>query len=88
MRAEVVMIFVCAFFAIMLVTFLFPVLPPGEKVVGFLRISFADSTDTGIPTTILLVGFFSGLIYGAATLLIYSLARWMPLALSQNKNHQ
>ncbi len=87
MRAEVVMIFVCAFFVVMLATFLLPSLPPGEKVIEFLGISFTDSTGTGIPTAILLVGFFNGLIYGAAALLIYSLARWMPVALSQNRSH-
>lgn len=86
MRAEVVMVFVVVFFVVMLATFVLPGLPPGGMIVRFLGISLQDSTGSGIPTTILVVGFLNGLIYGTAALLIYSLARWLPVALYRDKN--
>ena len=86
MKAIGVVIFFVAFFVIMLVTFALPTLPPGREVAGFLGISLADIPSSGIPTVMLLVGFFNGMVYGAMALFGFGLATWMPALLNRNKD--
>jgi hypothetical protein len=87
MRAETVVIFMGVFWVVMLATFPFPGLPPGEEIVKFLNISLADISGTGISTTVLLAAVFNGLIYGAVASLIYALARSLPEMVNRDIEH-
>jgi len=86
MKGEGAMIFFVAFFVVMLVTFVLPSLPPGRELMGFLGISVAASASAGVPIATLLVGFFNGVAYGVLALFAFLLARWVPVALSRNKD--
>ncbi len=85
MKAIGVMIFLVAFFLVMLVTSALPTLPPGRELAGLLGISLADIPSSGIPIVTLLTGFFNGIVYGATAMLGFALATWMPALLNRNK---
>ncbi|HEX9260954.1 MAG TPA: hypothetical protein VF893_00325 [Candidatus Bathyarchaeia archaeon] len=86
MRAGGVIIFMVVFFLVVLVTYFMFDLPPGREVAGFLGIRVGDSTETGIRTSALLVGFFNGVVYGATALLVYTLGISLPAMLSRDKD--
>lgn len=85
MKAIGAMIFLVAFFIIMLVTYALPTLPPGREIAGFLGINLANIPPSGIPTEILLVGFLNGIVYATTAMLGFALATWMPAVLNRNR---
>jgi hypothetical protein len=86
MKAAGGMIFLVAFFITMLLTFASPNLPPGREVAEFLGIDLSNIPSSGIPTDMLLVGFFNGIIYSTTALFGFELATWMPTMLNRNKD--
>jgi hypothetical protein len=86
MKAAGGMIFFAAFFITILLTFALPNLPPGREVVEFLGVDLAGIPSSGIPSAMLLVGFFNGIIYSVTALFGFALATWMPAMLSRNKD--
>ncbi len=86
MRAAGVLIFAVVFFAAVLVTYFMFDLPPGRELVGLLGVSVGDSADTGIRTSVLLVGFFNGAVYGGTALLVYTLGISLPAMLGGDED--
>ena len=61
------------FFIISLIlTFIFPIFPPGQIVIEVLRSSETDYHIIGIPGELLVSGIINGLIWGIFTVIIYS----------------
>lgn len=63
----------CIFFIISLIlTFIFPVFPPGKIVIDFLRNSETDYYIMGISGELFVSGIINGLVWGIITVIIYS----------------
>jgi len=68
------LVFTVAFVAILGLTLIFPILPPGEILFNFLGISFESWSIIGISGNILVTGIINGVFWGLIFLGFYALA--------------
>ena len=68
------LVFIVAFVAILGLTFIFNILPPGEILFNFLGISFESWSIIGISGNILVTGIINGVFWGLVFLGFYALA--------------
>jgi hypothetical protein len=72
MRGAIV--FLAAFFLVLLATLAYPDLPPGRQIYNALNVPSTDYLVLGIPATTLIVAVFNGIVYGIIAWLIYTVA--------------
>lgn len=68
------LIFLASFVVFLVITLVYPILPPGIQIYNALGIAQSSYPVVGIPVTTLVCAVFNGVIYGVIIWLIYSLA--------------
>ena len=68
------LVFLVFFVAMTVFTLLYADLPPGRQIYEMLDVPFTGYPVGGIPTTVLIVSLFNGIVYGVIAWLIYSIA--------------
>lgn len=68
------LVFTIAFIAILGLTLIFPILPPGEILLNFLGVSFESWSIGGISGNVLVTGIVNGVFWGLIFLSFYVLA--------------
>ena len=68
------MVFLTAFFLVLLVSLGASWIPPGRVLYGMLGVPETGYPVLGTPATTLVIGAFNGIVYGFVAWLIYSLA--------------
>lgn len=67
------LVFLASFIVFLVITLVYPVLPPGIQIYGALNIAQSNYPVVGIPITTLACAVFNGVIYGVVIWLIYTL---------------
>lgn len=67
------LVFLASFLVFLLITLVYPILPPGIQIYGALGVAQSTYPVIGIPITTLACAVFNGVIYGVIIWLIYSL---------------
>lgn len=68
------LVFLASFVVFLVITLVYPVLPPGIQIYSALGIAQSSYPVVGIPVTTLACAVFNGVIYGVIIWIIYSLA--------------
>ncbi len=72
MKGMGAIVFLVAFFAMLVATLAAPYLPPGRQIYDSLGIEESDYPVLGIPTTTLVCAVFNGVIYGVIAWLVFT----------------
>lgn len=66
------LVFVVSLMVFLILTVVFPILPPGQIIFEILGNSHSEYIVVGIPAEVLLSGLINGLIWGVIIILVYS----------------
>ena len=66
-------IFITVFLIFLVITLIYPTLPPGEMLYNLLNVPETDYPVLGIPATTLVIAVFNGVVYGFIAWLIFTL---------------
>jgi len=69
------LVFLAVFAVFLIVTLVFPVLPPGIQLYGLLGVPETSYPVLGVPATTLVAAVFNGVIYGVIAWLIFSIVK-------------
>jgi ABC-type xylose transport system permease subunit len=72
MKGEGAIVFLIAFFVVLIITFAYPEMPPGRQIYSALGTPDTDYLVAGIPATTLIIAIFNGIIYGVIVWLIFT----------------
>lgn len=75
MRGQGAIVFIAVFVILLLATLAFSTIPPGEMLYGLLGVPKTDYPVLGVPTTILVIAIFNGVIYGIIAWLIFTFGK-------------
>jgi hypothetical protein len=67
-------IFLVAFFAMLVATLAYPDMPPGPQLYNMLNVPTTDYPVLGVPATTLVIAVFNGVVYGIAAWLAFTVA--------------
>jgi hypothetical protein len=72
MKGMGAIVFLIAFFAMLLATIAAPSIPPGRQFYNLLGVPDTDYPVLGIPTTTLVIAVFNGVFYGVIAWLVFT----------------
>ena len=72
MKGEGAIVFLMAFFTMLLATLAYQTMPPGRQIYSLLGVTDTDYPVLGIPTTPLVIAVFNGVVYGIIAWLIFT----------------
>jgi hypothetical protein len=72
MKGQGAIVFLIAFFAMLVATLAAPSIPPGRALYDLLGVPDADYPVLGIPTTTLVIAVFNGVVYGIIAWLVFT----------------
>ena len=72
MKGQGAIVFLVAFFAMLVATLAAPSIPPGRALYNLLGVPDTDYPVLGIPTTTLVIAVFNGVVYGIIAWLIFT----------------
>jgi hypothetical protein len=72
MKGQGAIVFLIAFFAMLVATLAAPSIPPGRALYDLLGVPDTDYPVLGIPTTTLVIAVFNGVVYGIIAWLVFT----------------
>jgi di/tricarboxylate transporter len=75
MKGEGAIVFLVAFFALLLATLAVPSIPPGPSLYGMLGVPETDYPVLGIQVTTLVIAVFNGAVYGVIAWLVFTFGK-------------
>lgn len=75
MKGQGAIVFLVAFFAMLLATLAAPSIPPGPTLYGLLGVPETDYPVLGIQATTLIIAVFNGIFYGVIAWLVFTFGR-------------
>lgn len=75
MKGQGAIVFLIAFFAMLVATLAAPSIPPGRALYDLLGVPDTDYLVLGIPTTTLVIAVFNGVVYGIIAWLVFTFGR-------------
>ena len=72
MKGEGAIVFLMAFFTMLLATLAYQTMLPGRQIYNLLGVTDTDYPVLGIPTTPLVIAVFNGVVYGIIAWLIFT----------------
>ena len=72
MKGQGAIVFLIAFFAMLVATLAAPGIPPGRALYDLLGVPDTDYPVLGIPTTTLVIAVFNGVVYGVIAWLVFT----------------
>jgi len=75
MKGEGAIVFLVAFFAMLVATLAAPAIPPGRQLYSLLGVPDTDYPVLGIQTTTLVIAAFNGIFYGIIAWLVFTFGK-------------